>query len=128
MKNHIYLNAEVKGGKIHYPIKANESRIKNFLANAPDGAKIEMFISVSDEKKGSNAQLARIHAMCREIANEIGYTFEEIKLQIKRQAGLCFMKNNSEYCKSFAACDRAELNLAIQACIEIGDFNNMNLR
>jgi len=66
--------------------------------------------------------------MCREIANELGYTFEEIKLQVKRQAGLCFMKNNSEYCKSFAACDRAELNLAIQACIEIGDFNNMNLR
>lgn len=128
MKNHIHLDAEVRDGKIHYPVKANESRIRNFLANAPEGAKIEMFISVSDEKKGSNAQLARIHVMCREIANELGYTFEEVKLQVKRQAGLCFMKNNSEYCKSFATCDRAELNLAIQACIEIGDFSNMNLR
>lgn len=128
MKNHIYLNAEIKNGKITYPIKANESRLNNFLANAPEGAKVEMFISVSDEKKGSNAQLARVHAMCREIANELGYTFEEVKLQIKRQAGLCFMKNNSEYCKSFAQCDRAELNLAIQAAIEIGDFSNMNLR
>lgn len=127
MKNHIYLNAEIKNGKISYPIKVNESRINNFLANAPEGARVEMFISISDEK-GSNAQLARIHAMCREIANELGYTFQEVKLQVKRQAGLCFTKNNSEYCKSFAQCDRAELNLAIQACIEIGDFSNMNLR
>ncbi len=128
MKNNISIDAVIKDGKIHYPIKANESRMNNFLANAPEGAKVEMFISVSDEKKGSNAQLARIHAMCREIANEIGYTFNEVKLQVKRQAGLCFMKNNTEYCKSFAQCDRAELNLAIQACIEIGDFSNMNLR
>jgi hypothetical protein len=128
MKNNISIDAIIKDGKIHYPIKANESRMNNFLANAPEGAKVEMFISVSDEKKGSNAQLARIHAMCREIANEIGYTFNEVKLQVKRQAGLCFMKNNTEYCKSFAQCDRAELNLAIQACIEIGDFSNMNLR
>lgn len=128
MKNNISIDAVIKDGKIHYPIKANESRMNNFLANAPEGAKVEMFISVSNEKKGSNAQLARIHAMCREIANEIGYTFNEVKLQVKRQAGLCFMKNNTEYCKSFAQCDRAELNLAIQACIEIGDFSNMNLR
>ena len=128
MKNHIYLNAEIKGGKITYPIKANESRINNFLANAPEGAKVEMFISVSDEVKGSNAQLARIHVMCREIANEIGYTFNEVKLNVKRQAGLCFMRDNSEYCKSFGKCDKDELNLAIQACIEIGDFSNMNLR
>ena len=26
------------------------------------------------------------------------------------------------------SCDKDELNLAIQACIEIGDFSNMNLR
>ena len=128
MKNNISINGIIKDGQIHYPIKANESRMNNFLANAPEGAKVEMFVSISDEVKGSNAQLARIHAMCREIANEIGYTFNEVKLQVKRQAGLCFMKNNSEYCKSFAQCDKAELNLAIQACIEIGDFNNMNLR
>lgn len=127
MKNHIALNGEIKDGKITFPISADKSRMKNFLINAPDGAKVEMFISISDGK-GSNAQLARIHAMCREMANEIGYTFEEMKLNIKRKAGLCFVKNNSEHCKSFGKCDTEELNLAIQACIEIGDFSNMNLR
>jgi hypothetical protein len=66
--------------------------------------------------------------MCREIANELGYTFEEVKLLVKRHAGLCFTRNNTEYCKSFADCDKSDLNLAIQACIEIGDFNEINLR
>ena len=64
----------------------------------------------------------------REIAQEIGYTFVEAKLNVKRAAGLCFVRDKQEYCKSFADCDKDELNLAIQACIEIGDFSNMNLR
>lgn len=127
MKNHLHLNAEIKDGAIHYPIKANQSRLNNFLANAPEGANLEIFISVTDGK-GSNAQLARVHAMCRELATELGYTFEEMKIQIKRQAGLCFVKNGVEHCKSFAKCDKDDLSLAIQAAIEIGDFSNMNLR
>ena len=127
MKNNISLNAIIKGGQIDYPLNADKKRLLNFLANTTEGANVEIFISVNDGK-GTNAQLARIHAMCRELANEIGYTFEEMKLQIKRKAGLCFMKNNTEYCRSFAKCDAEELNLAIQACIEIGDFAGINLR
>jgi len=38
------------------------------------------------------------------------------------------MKNNVEFCKSFAKCDKEELNLAIQAAMEIGDFGGMQLR
>ena len=68
------------------------------------------------------------HAMIREIAQEIGYTFEEAKLAVKRAAGLCFVRDKQEYCKSFGDCDKDELNLAIQACVEIGDFNGMQLR
>ena len=127
MKDNIFIKLTVKNGELYFPVKANETRFKNFLKSIPDGAHLEMFIGATTGK-GSNAQLARIHAMCREIANELGYTFEEIKLTVKRQAGLCFTRNKTEYCKSFAECDTGELNLAIQACIEIGDFNNLNLR
>ena len=108
-------------------MKAQQTRLNTFLKNIPDGAKLEMFISVSTGK-GSNAQLARLHAMIREIANDLGYTFEEIKLQVKRKAGLCFMRDNKEYCKSFAECDKSDLNLAIQAALEIGDFSGIQLR
>ncbi len=127
MKNQINLKATIKDGALHWPIKAHKTRLDNFLKNLEDDSKLEIFIGVTTEK-GSNAQLARLHAMIREIANDIGYTFEETKLQVKRKAGLCFTRNNSEYCKSFAECDYQDLNLAIQAAIEIGDFNGIQLR
>jgi hypothetical protein len=121
------MKLSVKNGELHFRFKGNEQKFKNFLKSIPDDANLDLFISVSTEK-GTNAQLAKIHAMCRELANGLGYTFEEIKLTVKRKAGLCFTKNNVEYCKSFADCDKDDLNLVIQACIEIGDFNEMNLR
>ena len=127
MKDNIFVKLTVKDGELHFPFKASETRFKNFLKGLPNGAHLEMFLGATT-KKGSNAQLARIHAMCREIANELGYTFEEVKLQVKRKAGLCFTRNKTEYCKSFAECDSSELSLAIQACLEIGDFSGMNLR
>ena len=128
MKNNIFIKAIQKDGELHYPIKAQGTRYKNFLKKIPEGANIEIFVSISTETKGSNAQLARIHAMIRELANDIGYTFEEVKLMVKRNTGLCFNKDNQEYCKSFADCDKTELNLVIQECIRLGDFNGTQLR
>ena len=127
MKDNLFINAVIKDGDLHFPIKAQGTRYKNFLKQFPDDTRIEIFIGANDEK-ATAPQLARIHAMCREIANDIGYTFEEIKLQVKRKAGLCFTKNGTEYCKSFGKCDKMELNLAIQAALEIGEFNGMQLR
>lgn len=115
------------GDSIEFNVKAMQKKYDQFIANIPEGAKVEMFVSISTEK-GSNAQLARVHAMIRELANTIGYTFEEVKLHAKRSAGLCYRKNNDEYCKSFADCDKVELNLVIQALVEMGDFNDTNLR
>ena len=80
MKDQLFLDAKIKDGKLHFPIIAHEAKYNNFLKNQPEGARIELFIGVQDGK-GSNPQLARLHAMIREIANELGYTFEEIKLQ-----------------------------------------------
>tara|TARA_R110000851_G_scaffold124144_2_gene254268 strand:+ start:756 stop:1139 length:384 start_codon:yes stop_codon:yes gene_type:complete len=127
MKDNIFIKLSVKNGELSFPMKAQETKLNTFLKNLPDGAKLEMFIGVTTDK-GSNPQLARIHAMIRQLANDIGYTFEEIKLQVKRKAGLCFTRNKVEYCKSFADCDKDDLNLAIQACIEIGDFSGVQLR
>jgi len=127
MKDNIFIKLSVKDGELDFPMKAQKTRLDTFLKNTPDGSKLEMFIGVTTDK-GSNPQLARVHAMIRQMANDIGYTFEEIKLQVKRKAGLCFTRNKVEYCKSFADCDKEDLNLAIQACIEIGDFSGIQLR
>lgn len=127
MKDSLFVQCTVKNGALVFPIKAIGNKYQKFLNDLPEGVKLEIFIGVSGDK-GSNPQLARLHAMIREIAQEIGYTFEEAKLVVKRKAGLCFTKNKEEYCKSFGQCDKDELNLAIQACIEIGDFSGMQLR
>ena len=66
--------------------------------------------------------------MIRQLANDIGYTFGEMKLQVKRKTGLCFNKDGQEYCKSFKDCSKSELNLVIQELIEMGDFTGVNLR
>ncbi len=127
MKDNLFVKASVKDGKLYFPIKAMGTKYRKFFEQLQDNSKLEIFIGVSGIK-GSNPQLARLHAMIREIAQEIGYTFEEAKIQVKRSSGLCFVKDKQEYCKSFADCDKDELNLAIQSCIEIGDFNGKQLR
>lgn len=127
MKNNLFINGVIKDGQIDYPVSINNKRLQNFLKEAPEGARVEIFISISDEK-ATTAQIARIHAMIRQLSSDVGYTFEEMKLQVKRKAGLCTISNEVSSCKSFAACDKDELNLAIQACIEIGDFNGVQLR
>ena len=127
MKDNINANLTKRDGKLKFNINAQEKKYDKFIEDLPEGAKIEMFVSVSTEK-GTNAQLARVHVMIRELASTLGYTFEEVKLLSKRKAGLCIVKNETEYCKSFADCDKEELNLVIQALIEIGDVTNTNLR
>ena len=127
MKDNLFVKASIKDGELYFPTKATGTKFKKFLKQLPDNSKLEIFIGVSGDK-GSNPQLARLHAMIREIAQEIGYTFVEAKMEVKRSAGLCFVRDKQEYCKSFGDCDKDELNLAIQACVAIGEFNNMNLR
>jgi hypothetical protein len=60
----------------------------------------------------------------RELAAESGHTFDEMQTLVKMKAGLCW----EDHCKSFGDCSSEELNLAIQAVIEIGDELTLNLR
>ena len=127
MKQNFHSILRKKDGELIHTIKAKGTLYKSWIKELPEGTKIEIFASVSGED-GTNAQLAKIHAMIRELANDIGHTFQEIKLEAKRKTGLCFVKDKQEYCKSFKDCSKQELNLVIQSLIEIGDFAGVNLR
>ena len=81
MKSNLHARLVVNNGKLDFPSKPQETRFNTFLKEIPDGTAIDIFMGVSTDK-GSNAQLARVHAMIRELAQYIGYTFEEMKLQI----------------------------------------------
>lgn len=116
-----------RDGKLVYPDDKTKLNYQIFLDKLPEGQKVEMYIGLADADH-SVAQLAKVHACIRELAKESGYTFDEMKMIIKRQSGLCYDGGDAEYCKSFADCSKDELVLAIESCIQLGRENwNLNL-
>lgn len=115
-----------KDGKLTYEDEKSKLAYQIFLDKIPEGQKVEMYIDLANTDH-SKAQLAKVHACIRELAKESGYTFEEMKLLIKKQSGLCYETDGLLECKSFADCSKDELMLAIEACIAIGRELNVNL-
>ncbi len=96
---------------------------KNFIDSLQEGQKISIFMD-SNVDNGTLAQIAKIHACIRELAIDLGYTFDEMKAEVKRRNGMLI---NNKY-KSFADCSKEELALVIQSIIQIGDLANINFR
>ena len=113
---------KMQNGKLAYPKKMDKIAFKLFTDKLSEGQEVDMFISISDAE-GSGAQISKVHTCIRELAKESGYSFDDMKKLVKDKAGLIINEN----IKSFGECDKSELNLAIQACIEIGEFYNVNL-
>jgi hypothetical protein len=107
-----------RNGKLEHTVKAKEGILNDIIKDIPEGTKIEVFANTIGIK-GSNAQLAKIHAMIRQLANDIGDDPVSLKKQIKEQAMID---------KSFADCDLEELNSVIQTILKIGDLLGSNLR
>ena len=113
---------KMKDGKLVYPKKMDKVAFKLFTEKLSEGQEVDIFLSISDSN-GSGAQISKVHKCIRELAKESGYSFDDMKKLVKDKAGLLIV---NDY-KSFAECDKDELSLAIQACIEIGEFYNVNL-
>lgn len=113
-------------GKLTYPDDKSKLNYQIFLDKLPEGQLIEVFMGLTSEN-ASIAQIAKVHACIRTLAQESGYTFDEMKKVIKTHAGLCYDAGDAEICKSFADCSKMELALAIESCIEIGRDFNLNL-
>jgi TusA-related sulfurtransferase len=115
-----------KDGKLVYLDDKSLLSYQIFLDKLAEGQKVDIYISLADADH-SIAQLAKVHACIRELAKESGYTFDEMKIVIKKHAGLCYDAGHAEICKSFADCSKDELSLAIESCIAIGRDLNINL-
>jgi hypothetical protein len=132
MKHNIYHGRfKSKDGKFIPADKAEEIKFNSFRKELEEDQIVEVFME-SEVDNGTVPQLAKIHACIRELAKETGYTFEDMKLEIKRQAGLCIKKEMSGevflVCKSFSRCSKDELALVIEAIVQIGDSLNINFR
>ena len=120
-----------KDGKMIYKQSKNRELYKSFVEELKEGQTINVYMEVTNGN-GTLAQLAKVHKCIRVLASDLGYSFEDVKFLVKDKAGLVIKRNvgDKEYndWKSFADCSVEELNLAIQACIELGDFVGSNLR
>lgn len=116
-------NITVKFGKHDGELKpltsADAAKYFEFKKQLAEGEVIEFYITkITEEDDRTLGQLAKVHAMIKELARETGHTFEEMKETVKEKAGLVDPASN-EY-KSFAVCSKKELSDAIEMCTEIG--------
>lgn len=112
-----------RDGKL-YNLETRDNKAYDlFVKTLEEGTIVDMYMSV-EKDDGTLAQLAKIHAMCRTLANHTGNSFEEMKLYVKDKAGLILKDGNEMIVKSFGGCSREELSMAIQAAQEIGQAVN----
>lgn len=112
-----------ENGKLIHKDAGDASLYKIFVEALEEGQSVDVFFDAHVDN-GTYAQISKLKVSIRELATESGHSFEEMQLIVKEKAGLCW----DDHCKSFALCSIDELNLAIQAAIEIGDHLNLNLR
>ena len=112
-----------RNGRLEFSSLAVSKQHEIFVSEVPDGTIVEFFFEVQQDD-GTLPQLAKLHAMIRELALHVGEPFDNMKLLVKDKAGLCLAREvaGKEYflAKSFGECSREELSLAIQAAIDIG--------
>jgi len=120
-----------RDGKMIYRQGKNRELYKKFVNGLDEGQTINVYMEATTGN-GTLAQLAKVHKCIRVLASDLGYTFEDVKFLVKDKAGLVIKRNVGDNTyndwKSFADCSVEELNLAIQACIDLGDFVGSNLR
>jgi len=125
--------AKIENGKCSlYPAtEGTANKYKLFLETMEHNQRAEIFIE-SNADTGTLPQIAKIHACIRELARETGYSFEDLKLEVKKMSGLCVEKTIQGekflVCKSFGDASVEELALTIQTIIELGDTVNINFR
>lgn len=119
------------GGKLVYAIDADEKIYRAFVDALEEGQRVELFFDANKDD-GSLAQLAKIYKCIRELAKETGAQFEDVKLDVKRRSGLCFVKIIEEekymFCKSLGDCSKEDLGLVIETIVTMGDAVNINFR
>lgn len=115
-----------KNGKLTHQLQGELALFKSFVDTLEEAQIVEVFFE-AHKNDGTKPQLAKIHACIRKLAIEIGYTFEEMKLEIKRRAGLSYgdLSTSEGYVKSFADCSKEELALVIESLNEAGNMVNL---
>ena len=115
-----------KDGELIPVDSKNNTKKKLFLSSVKEGEQIEVtYERVS--KDGSYAQLSLIHPCIRDLAAQLGESFDDMKKMVKERSGFKIIAETGNY-KSFADCDKEELSTVIRTVIELGEFCGANYR
>lgn len=115
-----------KDGQLVCTNETQKKIYQMYVDSIPEGTIVEYYIDIQSDS-GSLAQLAKIHAMIRSLANHTGYTFEEMKIYTKEEAGMCYTSSDRLICKSFGDCSKEELAMVITTLEEIGKKVNFQV-
>ncbi len=101
-----------------------EQKFNRLTHSLKSGMRVQVMYEVIKDDH-SLVQLAKVHALIRELAHCTGNEFEDVKLEVKRHAGLTVKSKDAEgkpieIVKSFADCSKDQLSAAIGSCITIG--------
>lgn len=106
-------------GTILKPISPEDlSKLKLFAMGCKAGETIEAYLQIHTDSDKTKGQLAKAHALIKELASSTGHTNNEIKDIIKERAGL-YDEASSDF-KSFADCTKQEMSNVIEHCIALG--------
>ena len=104
-----------------------QHKFQEFVKSLKEGDKIDIILEFV-EPDNTKAQLAKIHAMIKDIADETGEDVKKTKQDIKDRCGLTYYADNKKYYKSFANLSRQDLSDVIEQMYVVGEFLNINFR
>ncbi len=114
-KDNVFTGTMIKkNGKLVYSNVGHKAVFLKFVESLEEDQELTVFME-SNKDDGTNLQLAKIHVYIRKLADEAGNTFEEMKLEIKKRAGLSYAYRQ----KSFSQCSKEELSLVLEVIKEI---------
>lgn len=119
-----------KDGQLVPASESDAGKLKLFTMSLKEGVDVEVYLSMTNNVDKTAGQLAKVHALIRELAAFTGHTFEEMKDEIKRKAGLFVItgtRSSDKQLKSFGECSKEEISAAIESCIEVGHMLGCNL-
>lgn len=127
MKKTCVIKFKKVNGKLVPKDGLTKSRFIEYIKSLSDDDEIECILEAV-EPNNTKAQLAKIHAMIKEIADETGEDPKKTKNDLKDKCGLTKYVDNKKYFLSFADQSREELSNVIEKLYLIGEFVGINFR
>ena len=127
MKKTCIIKFKMVNGKLRPKDGLMKDRFNQFIKELTEDDEIECILEAV-EPNNTKAQLAKIHVMIKEIADESGEDQKETKKDIKDRCGLTHYIDGRKVYKSFADQSKEELSNIIEKLYLIGEFLGINFR